>query len=401
MADPMIQVRSVSKDFLLPHLRQSTLKGHFVNMFRRGRLVTEVQHALHDIDFDVARGEFLGVVGRNGSGKSTLLKILAGIYVPTAGHVTVNGRLVPFIELGVGFNAELTGRENVYLNSALLGFSRSEVDEMYDDIVAFAELEASMDQKLKNYSSGMQVRIAFSVATRAKADILLIDEVLAVGDTAFQRKCFEHFRALKKSDTTIVFVTHDMGSVREFCDRAILIENNRLIADGSAEDVATQYTKLFNTAPHETRSSRPAETEDDRWGDGRARYVDVRVPERLVGHSPLVVELEAVAEENLEEVVLGLQISDSVGTTIMATDSVQKGQVCQELGKGERVQVTWSVPNVFSDGLHHVGLTISDRRGLTIHDVWKEAASFTVVKDEKSPYVVTPDTSLSVVRVDD
>ncbi len=193
----MIEVRGVSKDFLLPHLRQTTIKGHFVNMFRRGRTM-EVQHALRDIDFDVQRGEFFGVVGRNGSGKSTLLKILAGIYVPTSGHVTVGGRLVPFIELGVGFNPELTGRENVYLNGALLGFSKGEVDEMYDDIVAFAELEEYMDQKLKNYSSGMQVRIAFSVATRARADILLIDEVLAVGDTAFQRKCFEHFHALKR-----------------------------------------------------------------------------------------------------------------------------------------------------------------------------------------------------------
>ena len=197
MAESDDHVRGVSKDFLLPHLRQNTLKSKFVNMFRRRRIM-EVQHALRDIDFDVERGEFLGVVGRNGSGKSTLLKILAGIYHPTSGQVAVGGRLVPFIELGVGFNPELTGRENVFLNGALLGFSKSEVASMYDDIVSFAELEASMDQKLKFYSSGMQVRIAFSVATRAKADILLIDEVLAVGDESFRRKCFDHFRALKQ-----------------------------------------------------------------------------------------------------------------------------------------------------------------------------------------------------------
>jgi ABC-2 type transport system ATP-binding protein len=401
VAEPMIRVRGVSKDFVLPHLRQRTLKGHFINLFRRGRIVKEAQHALRDIDFDVARGEFLGVVGRNGSGKSTLLKILAGIYQPTSGQVTVAGRLVPFIELGVGFNAELTGRENVYLNGALLGFSRSEIDAMYDDIVAFAELEEAMDQKLKNYSSGMQVRIAFSVATRARADVLLIDEVLAVGDTAFQRKCFEHFRALKKSDTTIVFVTHDMGAVREFCDRAILIEDSHLIADGSAEDVATQYAMLFNTAPHQAGSAQAAQPKDRRWGDGRARYADITVPEVLVDQSPLVVELEVVAEADLEEVVVGLSISDSVGTIIMATDSAQRRQPCRDLAKGERVQVTWSVPNVFSDGLHHIGLTLSDRRGLTIYDSWKEAAAFTVVKEEKSPYVVTPDSSLRLIRVRD
>jgi ABC-2 type transport system ATP-binding protein len=245
VAEPMIEVCGVSKDFLLPHLRNTTIKSRFVNMFRRNR-VLEVQHALSDIDFVVNPGEFLGVVGRNGSGKSTLLKILAGIYVPTAGFTITRGRLVPFIELGVGFNPELTGRENVYLNGALLGFSKPEVQEMYDDIVAFAELEDSMDQKLKYYSTGMYVRIAFSVATRARADILLIDEVLAVGDAAFRQKCFDHFHALKARGVTIVFVTHDMDAVREFCDRAVMIEGSRLVADGSAESVAEEYAKLFS-----------------------------------------------------------------------------------------------------------------------------------------------------------
>ena len=256
MAEPMIEVRGVSKDFLLPHLRNTTIKSRFVNMFRRYR-VLEVQHALSDIDFVVNPGEFLGVVGRNGSGKSTLLKILAGIYVPTAGFTITRGRLVPFIELGVGFNPELTGRENVYLNGALLGFSKPEVQEMYDDIVTFAELEDSMDQKLKYYSTGMYVRIAFSVATRARADILLIDEVLAVGDTAFRQKCFDHFHALKERGVTIVFVTHDMDAVREFCDRAVMIEGSRLVADGSAEAVAEEYAKLFIQAP-EAATTAPA-----------------------------------------------------------------------------------------------------------------------------------------------
>jgi ABC-2 type transport system ATP-binding protein len=240
MAEPAILARNVSKDFLLPHLRQTTIKGRVVNLFRRSRTL-EVQHVLNDISFVVGRGEFFGIVGRNGSGKSTLLKILAGIYPPTSGDVSVLGKLVPFIELGVGFHPELSGRENVYLNGALLGFSKPEVGSMYEDIVAFAELENSMDQKLKNYSSGMQVRIAFSVATRANADILLIDEVLAVGDAAFQRKCFDHFHALKEKGTTIVFVTHDMRTVREFCDRVILLEGGRIAAQGDAEEIAGKY----------------------------------------------------------------------------------------------------------------------------------------------------------------
>jgi ABC-2 type transport system ATP-binding protein len=251
----MINVRSVSKDFLLPHLRQTTLKSRFIHLFR-GRQTIELQSALRDIDLEIRRGEFFGVVGRNGCGKSTLLKLLAGIYQPTHGTVTVKGRLVPFIELGVGFNPELTGRQNVYLNGALLGFSHTEVDAMYDDIVSFAELEGFMDQKLKNYSSGMQVRIAFSVATRAHADVLLIDEVLAVGDIAFQEKCFDHFRALKAAGTTIVFVTHDMDLVREFCDRVVLIEGAHLVAQGDPFSVADEYDKLFTA--HQTSTMKAA-----------------------------------------------------------------------------------------------------------------------------------------------
>ena len=392
MAESMIQVRDLSKDFLLPHLRQTTLKGRVLNMFRKSRTI-EVQHALRDLDFDIARGQFFGVVGRNGSGKSTLLKILAGIYMPTRGSVAVHGKLVPFIELGVGFHPELTGRENVYLNGALLGFSKSEVAAMYDDIVAFAELEESMDQKLKNYSSGMQVRIAFSVATRAKADVLVIDEVLAVGDAAFQRKCFEHFRALKKSGTTIVFVTHDMGAVREFCDRVILIEDCRIVAQGSAEEVAGRYTDLFSPQPTTAPPAR-----GKRRGSGAISYTEVTVPALLGDEGSLTLELEAVAEQAVEEPVYGFLIKSSSGAPVLGTNSILKKQPPSGVGKGERVRVAWSVPNVFSDGLHHVDLTITDRQGLAVYDHWEEAASFTVVKEEKTPYIVTPDTSLVVTK---
>jgi len=397
MAEPMIQVRDVSKDFLLPHLRSNTLKSHILNLWRR-RKVLEVQHALRDIDFDVAQGEFLGVVGRNGSGKSTLLKILAGIYRPTKGYTMTSGRLVPFIELGVGFNPELTGRQNVYLNGALLGFSKSEVAEMYDDIVGFAELEGSMDQKLKFYSSGMQVRIAFSVATRARADILLIDEVLAVGDTAFQRKCFEHFHALKKRGTTIVFVTHNMSAVREFCDRAILIEDSRIVAEGSAEEIAERYTQLFTPTGQGAAAGGDPGGPIRRWGEGQVRYTSVQVPQLLTDEDEIVLKLEAVAAQDVDDAAYSFVISDSSGTPIMGTDSEQKKQACGGLRAGEGVYVQWSVPNIFRDGVHTVEITITDRQGLTIYDQWKEAATFTVVKEEKTPYLVTPDTSFSFAR---
>lgn len=185
-------------------------------------------------------------MGRNGSGKSTLLKILAQIYYPEQGSVEINGTLVPFIELGVGFNPELTGRENVYLNGALLGFSHKEMDAMYEEIVQFAELEPFMDAKLKNYSSGMQVRLAFSIAIRAKGDILILDEVLAVGDAAFQDKCNKYFSSLKGSEQTVILVTHSMDNVRQFCNRAILIEKGKIATEGNPETVAKAYEGLWD-----------------------------------------------------------------------------------------------------------------------------------------------------------
>jgi len=235
-----IKVDKVNKTFRLPLERQSSIKSLVVNFYRR-RKGYELQRVLQNISFEVKEGEFLGIVGRNGSGKSTLLKLLAGIYAPDKGAIQLQGKLTPFIELGVGFNHELTGRENVFLNGALLGFSRKEIEEIYDDIVAFAELEKFMDQKLKNYSSGMQVRLAFSIAIRANTDILLIDEVLAVGDANFQAKCISVFQDLKRRGKTIIFISHDMAMVRQFCDRAIMIQNGKIIAEGNTEKVALEY----------------------------------------------------------------------------------------------------------------------------------------------------------------
>lgn len=238
-----ISVQNLHKSFKLPTERAAGLKQAIFNWLKGVKGYTK-QEVLRGVSFEVKKGEFLGIVGRNGSGKSTLLKLLANIYYPEEGTISVNGTLIPFIELGVGFNPELTGRENVYLNGALLGFSSKEMDAMYEEIVQFAELEPFMDAKLKNYSSGMQVRLAFSIAIRAKGDILVLDEVLAVGDAAFQEKCNNYFASLH-GNQTVILVTHDMGSVRRFCDRAILIENGQIAAEGQPEDVAQAYENLW------------------------------------------------------------------------------------------------------------------------------------------------------------
>ena len=240
----IIIVDHLSKSFKLPTERSWGLKQAIFNRLKGIKGYTK-QEVLKDISFTVKKGEFLGIVGRNGSGKSTLLKILAKIYTPDSGSIIVHGSLVPFIELGVGFNPELTGRENVYMNGAMLGFSNEEMDQMFDDIVQFAELAPFMNQKLKNYSSGMQVRLAFSIAIRARGDILILDEILAVGDAAFQEKCNQYFASLDKSQT-VILVTHSMENVREFCDRAILIDQGKIIEEGDPEVVADAYLKLFS-----------------------------------------------------------------------------------------------------------------------------------------------------------
>lgn len=239
----VIKVENLCKSFRLPTERAAGLKQAIFNWIKGVKGYTE-HEVLKGVSFEVHQGEFIGIVGRNGSGKSTLLKLLAQIYYPESGSITVDGTLVPFIELGVGFNPELTGRENVYLNGALLGFSHREMDAMYDEIVRFAELEPFMDAKLKNYSSGMQVRLAFSIAIRARGDILILDEVLAVGDAEFQQKCNDYFASLH-GEQTVILVTHSMENVRRFCDRAILIEDGKVMTEGDPEEVAKAYEGLW------------------------------------------------------------------------------------------------------------------------------------------------------------
>lgn len=242
MEDVIVSVKDVGKVFQIPRERHTSLKSLVLSGWRnRGYRRFE---AIEKVDFEIHRGEFFGVIGQNGSGKSTLLKILAGIYVPTRGKVRIDGRLSPFIELGVGFNPELTARENVFLNGAILGLSRAEIAEKFDEIIDFAELEQFVDQKLKNFSSGMLVRLAFSVAIRARAEILLIDEVLAVGDSNFQQKCYDVFRRLKAEGKTIIFVSHDLASIREFSDRVLLLNKGKTYGIFTAAEAIARYSEL-------------------------------------------------------------------------------------------------------------------------------------------------------------
>ena len=254
-----IEVKDLRKHFRLPTEQTGSIKQIFVNWVKGVKGYKE-QKVLRGISFDVKKGDFFGIVGRNGSGKSTLLKLISKIYDPDGGHIKINGSVVSFIELGVGFNGELTGRENVYLSGALQGFSVKEIDAMYEGIVDFSELREFMDQKLKNYSSGMQVRLAFACAIRAKSDILVLDEVLAVGDEAFQKKCELYFEQIRKDkNQTVLLVTHSMEAVRKYCNKAIMIKDGLVVKEGDPNKIADTYSveNLLNTNDDKDEDDKP------------------------------------------------------------------------------------------------------------------------------------------------
>lgn len=394
-----ITAKSVSKNFLLPHQRQQSIKQSFTGLFQKGHERTiETQHALRDVSFEVKQGEFFGILGRNGSGKSTLLKILAGIYQPTTGSVTSTGKLVPFIELGVGFNPELTGRENVYLNGAMLGFSKAQMDKKYHSIVEFAELEDFMDQKLKNYSSGMQVRLAFSVATRAKADILLIDEVLAVGDADFQKKCFSYFRQLKKAKKTVVFVSHDMNAVRQYCDRAVLIEKGEVEVMGMAEDVAKHYTQLF-TPNVEGGGGKEEGERNKKWGIGGAEITNLTVSDKVLRESSNKVDVTyeiTSLQDQSHPLVAGITIKNEAGQPVCGTNSQILRVDTPVMRRNQTVEVRWEVPNIFNEGKYIIEPAVAQASDGEICQWWDMALSFEVVNEKSTPYITAPKILLSV-----
>ena len=382
-----VKVENISKVFKLPHEKQASLKSSFIN-FRPRKKTYELQQALKDISFEIKEGEFFGIVGRNGSGKSTMLKLLAGIYTPTAGRLRVRGSLTPFIELGVGFNPELTGRENVFLNGALLGFSRKEMQVMYDGIVQFAELERFMDQKLKNYSSGMEVRLAFSIAIKVSSDILLLDEVLAVGDAAFQKKCFDYFRKLKKDKKTVVFISHDMNAVREYCDRAILIERGGILKSGPADKVAQEYTKLFlSNVPVAAGDSK------NRWGNGGARIKSVSVSRKA---GKVIVAVEGQFKQAAKNPVFGIHIKNPMGIKIFESNTKWERLDLGELKAGQKMVVKWEIADIFTNGIQTVTAALSNQDGTDYFDWWEEAAAFTIDKDKVTTAVTLPQTKLII-----
>ena len=347
---PAIVVDDVHKTFRLPHQRYSTLKERVLHPLS-SRVYNELR-AVSGVSVEIAEGEFFGIVGRNGSGKSTLLKCMAGIYPIDAGRIEVNGRLSPFIELGVGFNPELSARENVVINAIMLGLSRRQARDRFEEIIAFAELEEFVDLKLKNYSSGMAVRLAFAVAIQVDAEILVVDEVLAVGDAAFQQKCFDQFHRMKDEGRTIVFVTHDMSSVERFCDRAMLIERGVVQMIDEPHRIGRAYNELnFGGLVH-------AQGDTDRWGDQAvAEIVDCWFEDAAGERVTALAQGERVSictevrfHAPIDDPIFAISLRNEVRHTVFTTSSVWHGEQTGAFTAGDSVisRVTfenWMAPS--------------------------------------------------------
>lgn len=338
-----VSIEGVSKTFRLPHQQYSTLKERALHPFRSTDY--DELHAVKDVTLEIADGEFFGIVGRNGSGKSTLLKCIAGIYGVDAGRISIAGRLSPFIELGVGFNMDLTARDNVIINAIMLGLSRRQARARFDEVIAFAELEEFIDLKLKNYSSGMLVRLAFATSIQVDAEILLIDEVLAVGDAAFQQKCFEQFYRLKREGRTIVFVSHDMYSVERFCNRAMLMERGSMVQLGEPRAIGRAYHKLnFGQLPHEA----PAEDHSESGTTIADAWFESAGGERVTSCSQeeaLGMCFEVRFGEDLLDPVFAATLRTELGHTIIVARSDQHSGSSGSFRAGETAIARFSIPS--------------------------------------------------------
>jgi len=374
MNTPVIEVESISKKYLIAHRRESSHLGVRDLLASKARALgglffgnrakatsREEFWALDGITFSVKQGEVVGVLGSNGAGKSTLLKILSRITEPTGGRIVLRGRVGSLLEVGTGFHPELTGRENIFLNGAILGMRRLDIKQRFDEIVAFSEIERFLDTPIKHYSSGMYTRLAFAVAAHLEPDILLVDEVLAVGDAAFQRKCLGKMKAISHEGRTILFVSHNVGAVAALCQRALLLHDGKLLSDGPAAEVAATY---------QARSLTPVAADHDlsnavRRGNAKARFTFLKVSAVTATGElssvattgcDLVIDVTATASAAIDHANLAAFIADATGYRLIDADTGMK-QDFVSLGPGETVRARFEVRNVLlKPGVYFVGL---------------------------------------------
>lgn len=394
MTETSIQVEHVSKSFRIPLDHSTTLKYRATHPRSTSRY--REMSALDDISFEVPRGQFLGITGPNGCGKSTLLKILSRIYVPDAGQVRITGRVSPFLELGVGFNPELSARDNIFLGGAVLGLTRKELAGRVQPILEFAELVDFADQKLKNFSSGMGVRLAFAVAIQADADILLMDEVLAVGDARFQEKCFDVFSEYKRQQRTIVLVTHDLGSLSLYCDRVLLLQHGNLIADGRPDDVISQYRRIVGEMSEDGGEGGQADAVTQgtqRWGNRKIEITGVRLLDAdgathstFTTGQPMTVAIDYTVHEAVDGCVFGLAFKRTDGVNLAGPNTKFADFEVRLPDPGRRGTIRYSMPSLPLLGAHYVVTAVVYNTFLShAFDHIEDITEFRVV-DEKGRY---------------
>jgi ABC-2 type transport system ATP-binding protein len=380
MSDPAILVESVSKNFRLYRERNRYIKSA---VLRGRRARYEEFWALDDVSFSVDHGSTVGIVGSNGSGKSTMLKCLTGIYRPDKGKITMNGSVAALLELGAGFHPELSGRENIFLNAAILGMSKRDVEKNFDSIVEFAGLERFIDTPVKNFSSGMTVRLGFSIATHVEPEILLIDEVLSVGDQAFQRKSSEKIEQFRRDGRTIVVVSHSLGAVQQLCKEVIWLEKGKMKMRGAAADVIAHYTG----ESYDTHTSKDADLRE-RWGTGAAHITSIRLvdatsqpTERITTNHAAKLIIDVTPQEKLQSPIVRATISTLDGTALWSSTSQNAQPRIRQMGEPTTLHVNIDHLPLL-EGSYFISVAITDATGTTEFDHCRNWLRFDVHQDQ-------------------
>lgn len=372
-APEIVRIENVSKRFVLR--KDKSLKERIVTLGTLGRRHREDFWALREVDLSISAGMTVGLIGHNGSGKSTLLKVIGGIIDPTSGSVSRRGRIAALLELGAGFHPDLTGRDNVYLNASILGLSRKETDERFDDILDFAGIGDFIDSQVKFYSSGMYVRLAFAVAINTDPDLLLVDEVLAVGDEAFQRKCLDKIREFQAEGRTIILVSHSLGQVAELCDRVILLNKGEVVHDGDPHDAVAAFRDILE----QRRLGGLHLSEDEVRAQGRVLSVSVHPSHdaesaEVRAGDDLIIEVEVESLDGLDDWMCGVQIDNASGQVAYGTTTVRIGVDLGELRGRRRLRFRLADTR-FGPGKYFVNVSLMTQGGIHVHD-WPQAASF-------------------------
>ncbi|WP_342000941.1 ABC transporter ATP-binding protein [Microbacterium sp. LWH7-1.2] len=396
-APDVVRIRNVSKRFTVR--KDSSIKERIVTLGRAGRAHRQDFWALRDVSLEIHAGSTIGLIGHNGSGKSTLLKVIGGIIDPTEGTVEQRGRLAALLELGAGFHPDLTGRENVYLNASVLGLSREETDGKFDDIVAFSGIGDFIDTQVKFYSSGMYVRLAFAVAVHTDPDVLLVDEVLAVGDEAFQRKCLDKIRSFQAEGRTIIIVSHSLSQITELCDRAVLLNAGRIVYDGDPMRAVAQFRDILEDRRLADAASEPHAAEADRVPEGLVLSTQVRAAGRQVGDpiefgDEIRITATVRADDAIDDWHCSIQIDNALGQKVMGTDTRRLGLDSAPLSGTATVEfVIESSP--FGTGKYFVNTSLMDSTNRHIHDL-VQAASFNAADYQRTTGVVRADVDASI-----